>query len=94
VNVLHVNSGVNMSFDSLTTRGFASPYDPAAQQLAQEVVGQASWPTFTSDPGASACTVLCHLASLCLLLQPFSVAGAMRWSLMHASATFCRIRRF
>ena len=43
-----------MTFDALTTRGFASPYDPAAQQLSQAVFGQASWPTFTSEPGASA----------------------------------------
>jgi hypothetical protein len=58
VNVLHVGPGVNVTFDSLTTRGFASPYDPAAQQLTQAVVGQASWPTFTSEPGASA--RMCH----------------------------------
>jgi hypothetical protein len=54
VNALHVPRGVVVTFDALTTRGFASPYDPAAQQLSQAVFGQASWPTFTSEPGASA----------------------------------------
>jgi hypothetical protein len=57
VNALHVRPGVVVTFDALTTRGFASPYSPAAQQLSQAVFGQASWPTFTSEPGASAlCT--------------------------------------
>lgn len=69
MNTLHVRRGVLLNFDTLTSRGFASPYAPAAQQLSQAVVGQASWPTFTSEPGASAC----HTPHL-LSLPPLAVA--------------------
>lgn len=51
--MIHFAAGSQLNLRNIVAQGFASPFAPAAQQLTTQTIGQAAWPSFTAEPGAS-----------------------------------------